>query len=109
MPPEPIRPDGLLPQEAAEILAVAGRGLDGFVEASQAARIVDGQVARRRGDGVGRIEAAGAGAAGQHDDQVGAERGELADDVAPGAVAQRGQNDDGGNADRHGEYRQRGA
>jgi len=40
MPPDPIRPDGLRPQEAAEILANAARGLDGFVGASQAARFV---------------------------------------------------------------------
>jgi acetyltransferase len=40
MPPDPIRPDGLRPQETAEMLAQAARGVDGFIDASQAARAV---------------------------------------------------------------------
>ena len=77
--------------------------------AAQRGGIVDGQVARCRGDGIGRIETAGAGAAGQHDDEIGADRRELPDDIAPRPVAERRQDDDGGDADRHGEHRQRGA
>ena len=66
---------------------------------AQGGRIVDGQVARRGRDGVGGIETAGPGAAGQDDDEIGADRGELADDVAPCAIAKGGEDDDGGNAD----------
>ena len=66
---------------------------------AQGGRVVDGQVARRGRDGVGGIETAGPGAAGQDDDEIGADRGELADDVAPRAIAKGGEDDDGGNAD----------
>ena len=76
-------------------------------QAAQAAGVVDGQVARRAGDGIGGIEAAGARTAGQDNDQVGAERGKLGDDVAPRTVAQCREDDDGGDADRHGENRER--
>jgi len=41
MPPDPIRPDGLRPGEAAEILANAARGFAGFIDASQASRMVE--------------------------------------------------------------------
>ena len=75
--------------------------------AAQRAGVVDAQVARRAGDGVGRVETTGAGASGQHDDQIGADRGKLADDVAAGAIAQRSENDDGSDPDRHGEHRKR--
>jgi acetyltransferase len=40
MPPAPIRPQGLKPEDAAEILAKAARGAEGFVESTQAARAV---------------------------------------------------------------------
>jgi acetyltransferase len=40
MPPAPIRPQGLKPEDAAEILAKAARGAEGFVESTQAARTV---------------------------------------------------------------------
>jgi hypothetical protein len=71
--------------------------------------VIDRQVARRRGDRIGRVEAAGTRTPGQDDDQVGADRGKLANHVTTGAVTQRRQDDDGGDADRHGEHRQRGA
>jgi hypothetical protein len=64
-------------------------------------RVVDRQVARRGGDGAGRIDAAGGGAARQHDHQVRADRGELAHHVAAGAVAERGQHHHRGDADGH--------
>ena len=47
------------------------------------------------------------GAAGQNDDEIGADRRKLADDITPRPVAERRQDDDGGDADRHGEHRQR--
>jgi hypothetical protein len=77
--------------------------------APQRLRVVDRQVARRAGDGVAGIEAAGLRAARQNDHQIAADRRKLVQHVAACAIAERRQDDHGGNADGHREDQEEGA
>ncbi len=71
--------------------------------ALQGLRIVDGEVARRIGNGVAGIEAAGLRTPRQHDDQIAADRRKLAHHISPRTVAERRQHHYRSDTDGHGQ------
>ena len=82
----PVISRSLPPALIADVPTASGATRRTADAAQQRLRIVEGQVARRVGDGIAGVEAAGLRTAGQHDHQVGAERGEL---VRPRSAARR--------------------